>query len=249
MSAYKSPEGTFERILKSVIEDADITADEFRVLVFLASKPDGWQANEGQIAAAINMKPWAIKQALKGLRRQKYLVVAQPRCNGGQWEQGGSQLAKDRVLAGRTRRVENQPAVSPAKTTSLPSSEPLVGKPTDIATTVASEDVKKEEPKYDPWAEDSARASSSSSVASLRSSPTNSAVVTTSAEELPQAEENSSPSGESSDSAGNSLAAGMAYGGDLEEWKRAAAKRREAREAEAERAEPPKSTWREALFA
>ena len=37
---YRSPEGTYERILKSALEDDRLTDAEFRVLLHLATKPE-----------------------------------------------------------------------------------------------------------------------------------------------------------------------------------------------------------------
>jgi DNA-binding MarR family transcriptional regulator len=88
----------FEMIKSSVLEDPCLTANEFRILLYLTAKPADWQVRESQIARAVNMTPNAIKYALVGLRKKKYVIKSRTHRVNGQLTQDGSKLDKSRVL-------------------------------------------------------------------------------------------------------------------------------------------------------
>jgi hypothetical protein len=51
---YRSPGGTYECILKSVLEDPTLTNAEFRLLLYAATKQDGWKFYPGHIVRALD---------------------------------------------------------------------------------------------------------------------------------------------------------------------------------------------------
>lgn len=109
---FQSPAGTFERILKEVLEHPDLTSDEKHLLMYLATKPEGWKLNVDQVRSAVNMSRNAVKTARAGLIRRGYLLEgAKRRGAGGRLEQDGATLVRERVLAGYPKQP---PAALPA---------------------------------------------------------------------------------------------------------------------------------------
>ena len=48
MARHYSPPGTYERIRKSVLEDPTLTNAEFRLALYLVTKPDRWVIHPGR---------------------------------------------------------------------------------------------------------------------------------------------------------------------------------------------------------
>jgi hypothetical protein len=99
--AYRSPEGTYEKVLKDVMEDPDLTPVEFRVLLYLATKPEGWEIHAGQVAHALPVlgSKRTVERALAGLRRKGYLIAQQGRDqDAGTFGQHVTRLRRDLVV-------------------------------------------------------------------------------------------------------------------------------------------------------
>jgi hypothetical protein len=141
-SGYRSPPGTYARVLNSVLEDPTYTLAEFRVLLYLASKPPGWNIKPAQVAAALALSErWEIDPALAGLRRRGHVIGGQARFTNGRFGKGSSNVDRPTVLAPDTlsaltpvnsgngsspqlitATTETDVTVPPAETPSLPSS-------------------------------------------------------------------------------------------------------------------------------
>ena len=70
MARHYSPPGTYERIRKSVLEDPSLTNAEFRLALYLVTKPDRWVIHPRQLAGALDRTVNEIETALRGLRRR-----------------------------------------------------------------------------------------------------------------------------------------------------------------------------------
>jgi hypothetical protein len=100
---HRSPDGTFEPILKSVLEDQTLTPCEFRILLYLSSKPDKWIIVSKQIETALRWPPDRVRRALQGLRRGGYLTQEIQRdAATGQVRRSVSRLNRDKVVAAKT---------------------------------------------------------------------------------------------------------------------------------------------------
>ena len=95
---YKSPEGTYKVLLKSFLEDTDLTDAEFRVAAYLATKPEDWVASLTQIARDLNRPPERVRLALRGLRAKGYAKVVEVRGPDRQWKRRPTMLAREKVL-------------------------------------------------------------------------------------------------------------------------------------------------------
>jgi hypothetical protein len=110
---YRSPPGTYECILKAVLENPEFSDAEFRVLLYLATKPAGWIASERQIAEALQRPPERIRLALRGLRKHGYLVLENPSRTQGRFDRRPSVLRREMVLhPAQHQRVNHHPVVS-----------------------------------------------------------------------------------------------------------------------------------------
>jgi hypothetical protein len=70
MARHYSPPGTYERVRKSVLEDPSLTNAEFRLALYLATKPDRWVIHPRQLADALDRTVNEIETALRCLRRR-----------------------------------------------------------------------------------------------------------------------------------------------------------------------------------
>lgn len=136
-----SPDGKFETIRKTILEDSELSPAEFRLLMYLVAKPDGWQAHDGQLADALpTMTKHAIRYGLQGLRDRGYLIKGTAVRVQGKITQGGSVLDRAKVLAGQNLLSENPQkdiptdgeldkrlSASAEPDTHNPRSEPFVG--------------------------------------------------------------------------------------------------------------------------
>ena len=110
---YRSPEGTFEPVLKSALEDTGLTDAERSVLFFIATKPefngDGepWVLSVAALARDMGRPEERIRRALRGLRRAGYVTAKQDRARG-RFGRGVSVLNRAKVLktGDRPRDVE-----------------------------------------------------------------------------------------------------------------------------------------------
>jgi hypothetical protein len=103
---YHSPGGTYECILKSVLEDPSLTNAEFRVLLYAVTKQDGWKFYPGHIVRALGRTKFEVEKALAGLVRKGYAVQAQDRQAGGKFMASFYRFGLDLVL----RRPGDEPA-------------------------------------------------------------------------------------------------------------------------------------------
>jgi DNA-binding MarR family transcriptional regulator len=105
---YRSPEGTYECIRKTAMEDASLTDAEFRVLLHLAGKPernrDGepWRVCPKAIAADLRGgSRWSedkVEKALAGLNRKGYVPAEAERDRHGRITGWSRTLERGRVL-------------------------------------------------------------------------------------------------------------------------------------------------------
>jgi hypothetical protein len=100
--AYQSPDGTYEKVLKSVLEDTSFTFAEFRVLLYLATKPDDWIIRQKQLEQALDIGVLCAKHALAGLRARGYIEVQEVRASNGKFSKRISRLCRDLVIKEET---------------------------------------------------------------------------------------------------------------------------------------------------
>jgi hypothetical protein len=108
---HRSPEGSFEVVLKSVLEDYAISADEFRVVMYLAAKPERnkrtgelWRADPRLIAYDLGWAQSRAERALRMLRRDtSYLREVIERKPNGRYGRQFSVLNRKLVIAPRTQ--------------------------------------------------------------------------------------------------------------------------------------------------
>lgn len=72
--AYRSPDGTWERIRKSVLEDYSLTGDEARLLNYAAAKPAGWVFYETAVVQETGWTAYSVRKAFTGLHKHGYLI-------------------------------------------------------------------------------------------------------------------------------------------------------------------------------
>jgi hypothetical protein len=95
---HQSPEGTYEKVFKSVLEDPSFTLAEFRALLYLVTKPDGWVIRESQLAQALGWKPNMARRALIGLRTKGYIKTQAARDERGGFSRHASRLRRGLVI-------------------------------------------------------------------------------------------------------------------------------------------------------
>jgi MarR family len=95
---YRSPDGTWECILKSVLEDPALTNAEFRLLLYLATKPPGWEIHVSHLVQVLERTRYEVTKALTGLRRQGYVVDRAARDETGKVESWAAGLRRELVL-------------------------------------------------------------------------------------------------------------------------------------------------------
>jgi DNA-binding MarR family transcriptional regulator len=96
---YRSPEGTFERIRKSVLEDYTLTGDEMQVLMYAAAKPPGWEFHEGAVVRETGWTAYKVGKAFTGLRKRGYLRREQERDERGRAVRWVTTLNRDVLIA------------------------------------------------------------------------------------------------------------------------------------------------------
>jgi hypothetical protein len=103
---YRSPDGTYEILLKSFLEDSSLTDAEFRVAAHLAAKPEIWEINPKAIAADLDGgSKWAeakVRRALTRLCSRGYLVTTQERSADGTFGSYAAALDRSRVIYSKT---------------------------------------------------------------------------------------------------------------------------------------------------
>ncbi len=86
---YRSPEGTYEMLLKSALEDTALSDHARSVLFFAAAKPERnrkgerWVLSETALARDMNRAPDRIRLALRELRKAGYLSTVTERDERG----------------------------------------------------------------------------------------------------------------------------------------------------------------------
>ena len=95
---HRSPEGTYEKVLKSVLEDPSFTLAEFRALMYLVTKPEGWIIRETQLAEAAGLEADMARRALIGLRTKGCIETQATRGEHGSFSEHTSRLLRDRVV-------------------------------------------------------------------------------------------------------------------------------------------------------
>jgi hypothetical protein len=130
-AGYRSPVGTFESILKTVLEDFTLSPSAFRLLAYLITKPAGWVINEKQLIFASAWKPNMVRMALRELRRSGLIEDAVVRGADGVIKGHESHLLRHLVVAespGRNQREEIPPGGETSPGPDLPVQEkPQVG--------------------------------------------------------------------------------------------------------------------------
>jgi hypothetical protein len=113
MARYTSPPGTFEPLRKELLEDPELTDAEARLIIYLVTKPAGWELNPVQLREALGRSPNWVKTTLAALRKRG-LVVDGAKVHDratGQFSQRPSRFLRERVVASRAemRRYRRQP--------------------------------------------------------------------------------------------------------------------------------------------
>lgn len=103
MARHYSPPGTYEAIRKEVIEDPTWTLAEFRLVIWLAAKRDGWVIHPKVLADGTGLSGRAVLTALTGLRRRDLVYDMAIRTPDGRlidhWE---TRFRRHLVVAGST---------------------------------------------------------------------------------------------------------------------------------------------------
>lgn len=71
---------------KDFIEDPHISMQATAVLTYLLSKPDNWRVYENDIANHFTNGKYAVRTAIQELISTGYMIRAQARTNGGQFD-------------------------------------------------------------------------------------------------------------------------------------------------------------------
>ncbi len=122
MARYTSPPGTFEPLRKELMEDPALTDAEARLIMYLVTKPDGWELNPGQLQAALGRSPNWVKTTLAALRLRG-LVVDGAKTHDpatGRFSQRPSRFRRDLAVASKTemRRSRHGQGIPPKGPTS-----------------------------------------------------------------------------------------------------------------------------------
>lgn len=119
---YRSPEGTYEVILKSALEDTKLTDAEFRVLMYATTKPHEplpWVFHHRKVAEELSWPEERARLALRGLTRHGYMALEVQRDEHGRIKGKvrtlrrelvvpiGYELPGSDVPAGQNHRVNN----------------------------------------------------------------------------------------------------------------------------------------------
>lgn len=156
--AYRSPEGTYEPVLKSVLEDWTLTDAERSLLLYLATKPGGWKFYTAQLTRIIPRPERTIRRVLAALVRKGYLTKERIR-DGGTFSEFFYLLRRERLLAlpgdksaGRLQYAGNEPLELTCENVSLPRSDhsaalPHSGDLADIVSTDVVSDYSQDQSK------------------------------------------------------------------------------------------------------
>jgi hypothetical protein len=129
---YRSPDGYYDVILKSALEDVSLTDAARSVLFFAATKPERnsagerWVLSETALARDMCRPPERIRRALRELRKSGYATVVTERDEHGRVKRMTTVLNHEKVHAGAgpdrkvnvtyqqvsDRKVNNHPVVS-----------------------------------------------------------------------------------------------------------------------------------------
>ena len=103
---HRSPDDSYEVMLKPALEDASLTDAEHRVVTHLATKPPAWTLIPKAIAADLDGgSRWTeakVRRALTGLRAKGYVVTGQERNADGTFGGYSATLDRSRVLYSET---------------------------------------------------------------------------------------------------------------------------------------------------
>jgi hypothetical protein len=125
---YRSKPGTYERVLKSALEDYTLSDKAYRLLMHLATKPVFWVIDPAQIAAELGKSErWWVDPALAELAAKGYVTGgARKRDSRGRITgRAPSALLRSKVIApdAEPSASETDVTVSPAETCSPSTSE------------------------------------------------------------------------------------------------------------------------------
>jgi hypothetical protein len=126
VARHYSPPGTFERIRKSVLEDPTFTNAEFRLVCYLATKPDGWVIHVDQLAAALGRTTYEIGRAVTGLRRRGLVEGKQARDERGRVGPRIDRFRRDLVVSEKPQVAAGDPESTPPGVNSGNSTKPQV---------------------------------------------------------------------------------------------------------------------------
>lgn len=103
---YRSPDGTYEVILKSVLEDASLTDAARSVLFFAVTKPEDWVLSVTALARDMGRPLERVRLALRELRKAGYVSVTEVRGPDGRMKRRTSRLNRHMVIhAGQNQEV------------------------------------------------------------------------------------------------------------------------------------------------
>ena len=114
MIGYRSPEGTWEPVRKSVLEDFTLPCAAFRLLAYLATKPASWVINEEHLIRVTGWPANRVRQGLRDLRKRGYFDEAVERKPSGTIVRREWTLPRDLVVsAGHDLDARNLDASKP----------------------------------------------------------------------------------------------------------------------------------------
>jgi len=131
---HRSPEGTYEPVLKAVMEDlATLTDVEFRFLIYLAAKPPGWKFYTSHLARTTRWGERSVRRLFAALESKGFLTKECVRDSAGTFGEFFYLLRRNQVLAtpadskSRTSEpvVTERPMELTCEDVSLPRSEPV----------------------------------------------------------------------------------------------------------------------------
>ena len=96
---HTSPPGTYERLWKDLHEDPALTDAEVRLIMYLATLPDGWEIHSRQLQAALGRSANWVKMTLRALARRGIVYTAQPRNTAGTFTQAATRVRRGRIVA------------------------------------------------------------------------------------------------------------------------------------------------------
>lgn len=95
---YRSPDGTFEVLLKSALEDVSISDAARSVLFYAATKKQDWVLVVKAIARDMNRPEERVRLALRELRSAGYVSVTTVRSGEGTFQRRVSTLNRHKVV-------------------------------------------------------------------------------------------------------------------------------------------------------